>query len=184
MGGRFNLGNIWPCGATAWMPSWSTGARVPPTDAHGVATAWAGRETRPGRTRLGAPIRNPVSAAAHTKAMVPPDSFVSSRLVTEFRLQLAIDADELVDFEVGGRPAEVIRYSVVLRYLGAGQATAVRVYDNSHGRDEHHMHRCDRGGRRQQPPEIFHYGEPYEALQEARNLVENGFEEMISGWLR
>ncbi len=46
------------------------------------------------------------------------------------------------------------------------------------------MHRCDREGRRQQPPELFHSGDPYEALQDARNLVENGFEEMIFGWRR
>jgi hypothetical protein len=32
------------------------------------------------------------------------------------------------------------------------------------------------------PPELFHHGEPYEALKEARKLVENGFEEMIAGW--
>jgi hypothetical protein len=102
-----------------------------------------------------------------------------------FRLQLSHDADELVEFEVGGRPASVIRYSVVLRHLDpAGNATAVRVYDNSHDPSEHHMHRCDREGRRRQPPELFHHGEPLEALMEARNLVENGFEEMIAGWRR
>jgi hypothetical protein len=101
----------------------------------------------------------------------------------EFRLQLSGHADELVTFEVRGRPATVGRYSVVLRYLDEqGKATAVRVFDNSHDLQEHHMHRCDREGRRQQPPELLHHGEPYEALQEARNLVENGFEEMISGW--
>ncbi len=79
----------------------------------------------------------------------------------------------------------VTRYSVVLRHLDEqGRATAVRVFDNSHDPQEHHMHRCDREGRRQQPPELFHYGDPYEALQDARNLVENGFEEMIFGWRR
>jgi hypothetical protein len=103
----------------------------------------------------------------------------------EFRLQLSAQADELVEFQVAGRPATVAKYSVVLRYFdAAGHATAVRVYDNSHGVDEHHMHRCGQEGHRCQPPEIFHHGESYEALQEARNLVENGFEEMISGWLR
>lgn len=106
-------------------------------------------------------------------------------VVPEFRLQLSLTADEVVEFKVSGRPAEVTRYAVVLRYLQtAGEATAVRVYDNSHDPREHHMHRCDREGHRKQPPEIFHHGEPHEALQEARNLVENGFEEMISGWLR
>ena len=35
----------------------------------------------------------------------------------EFRLQLAHDADELVSFDVGGHPATVIGYSVVLRHL-------------------------------------------------------------------
>jgi hypothetical protein len=61
-----------------------------------------------------------------------------------FRLQLSHDADELVEFEVGGRPATVFRYSVVLRHLDpAGNATAVRVFDNSHDPREHHMHRCD-----------------------------------------
>jgi hypothetical protein len=105
--------------------------------------------------------------------------------VPEFRLQLSVNADEVVEFTVSGRPAEVTRYSVVLRYLQpAGEATAVRVYDNSHNPREHHMHRCDWEGHREQPPEIFHHGEAHEALQEARNLVENGFEEMISGWLR
>jgi hypothetical protein len=100
-----------------------------------------------------------------------------------YRIQLAHDADELVSFDVGGQPATVIGYSVVLRHLDpTGNATAVRVYDNSHERTEHHMHRCDREGRRVQPPELFHHGEPYEALKEARNLVENGFEEMIAGW--
>jgi hypothetical protein len=100
-----------------------------------------------------------------------------------YRLLLAHDADELVDFEVGGRPPAVTRYAVVLRHLDpAGNATAVRVYDNSHTPGEHHMHRCDRRGRRQQPPELFHHGQPYEALKEARNLVENGFEEMIAAW--
>lgn len=103
----------------------------------------------------------------------------------EYRLQLSHDADELVALEVGGHPPTVTRYSVVLRFLDrAGNPTAVRVYDNSHDPSEHHMHRCDREGRRQQPPEIFHHGEPYEALKEARNLVENGFEEMIVGWRR
>ena len=98
-------------------------------------------------------------------------------------MQLSDHADELVAFDVGGRPAAVTRYSVVLPYLDEqGRATAVRVFDNSHDPQEHHMHRCDRKGRRQQPPELFHYGEPYEALQEARNLVENGFEGMIFGW--
>ena len=102
-----------------------------------------------------------------------------------YRLQLAHHADELVEFELGGHPAAVIRYSVVLRHLdSAGNATAVRVYDNSHASDEHHMHRCDRAGRRQQPPELFHHGTPFEALKEARRLVENGFEEMIAGWRR
>ena len=102
-----------------------------------------------------------------------------------FRLQLSHDAVELVEFEVGGRPATVIRYSVVLRHPdAAGNATAVGVYNNSHDSREHHMHRCDRDGRRRQPPEIFHHGEPYEALTEARNLVENSFEEMLAGWQR
>ena len=106
-------------------------------------------------------------------------------LMPKLRLQLSDDADELVEFEVSGHPASVTRYSVVLRYLDAqGGARAVRVFDNSHHPSEHHMHRCDPAERRQQPPEIFHGGKPYEALQEARNLVENGFEEMISGWLR
>src|ERR671914_206581 len=50
-----------------------------------------------------------------------------------YRLLLAHDADEIVVFEVGGRPPAVTRYSVVLRHLDpAGNATAVRVYDNSH----------------------------------------------------
>lgn len=94
----------------------------------------------------------------------------------EYRLQLSHDADELVRFEIGGHPRAVTRYSVVLRYLdAAGKATAVRVYDNSHEPREHHMHRCDREGRRQQPPEQFHEGEPHEALMEARKLVEDGF---------
>ncbi len=101
----------------------------------------------------------------------------------EYRLQLSHEADELVQFDVAGHPASVTRYSVVLRYLDTtGAATAVRVYDSSHHPTEHHMHRCDREGRRQQPPEIFHHGEPQEALKEARKLVENGFEEMIAGW--
>jgi hypothetical protein len=100
-----------------------------------------------------------------------------------YRLQLYHDADELVEFEVGGHPPTVLRYSVVLRHLHeTGKATAVRIFDNSHAADEHHMHRCDEEGQRQQPPEIFHYGEAYEALKEARKLVENGFEEMIAGW--
>lgn len=101
----------------------------------------------------------------------------------EYRLQLSHDADELVEFALGDHPPTVVRYAVVLRHLDpSGTATAVRVYDNSHDRSEHHMHRCDRRGRRQQPPEVFHHGEPYEALKEARKLVENGFEEMIAGW--
>lgn len=79
----------------------------------------------------------------------------------------------------------VIRYSVVLRHLDAADAaTAVRVYDNSHHPSEHHMHRCDLQGRTRQPPELFHHGTAYEALKEARTLVENGFEEMIAGWRR
>jgi hypothetical protein len=103
----------------------------------------------------------------------------------EFRLQLSHNADEVVAFDVGGRPAGVAKYSVVLRSLdAAGGATAVRVYDNSHHPLEHHMRRCDRAGRRRQPPELFHQGEPYEALKEARNLVENGFQEMIAAWQR
>jgi hypothetical protein len=103
----------------------------------------------------------------------------------EYRLQLSSAADEHVEFRVDGRPARVVRYSVVLRSLDeGGRATAVRVFDNSHCPAEHHMHRCNRAGQRIQPPEIFHHGEPYEALMEARNLVENGFEEMIAGWRR
>jgi hypothetical protein len=71
-----------------------------------------------------------------------------------FRLQLSHETDELIEFEVGGRPATVSRYSVVLRHLDpAGNATAVRVYDNSHDPRERHMHRCDREGRRRQPPD-------------------------------
>lgn len=102
-----------------------------------------------------------------------------------FRLQLSHDADELVEFEVGGRPSSVGRYSVVLRYLdSAGNATAVRVYDNSHELEEHHMHPCDPEGRPEQPPELFHQGDPHAALMEARTLVENGFEGMIAGWQR
>src|SRR4051812_31811361 len=103
----------------------------------------------------------------------------------KYRLQLSADADELIDFEIGGTPRSVARYSVVLRYVdAAGNATAVRVYDNSHDPSEHHMHRCDHAGRREQPPELFSYGTPYEALQEARKLVENGFEVMIAAWRR
>src|SRR5947209_6689439 len=102
-----------------------------------------------------------------------------------FRLQLSHDADELVEFEVGGRPWSVGRYSVVLRHLDStGNATAVRVYDNSHELEEHHMHRCDREGRRGQPPEPFYQGDPHTALMDARTLVENGFEGMIAGWQR
>ena len=101
-----------------------------------------------------------------------------------FRLQLSHEADELVDFEIGGSPPAVIHYAVVLRHLDeAGKATAVRVYDNSHGPNEHHMHRCDRRGDRQSP-EIFHYGTPHEAMQEARKLVENGYEVMLAAWQR
>lgn len=104
---------------------------------------------------------------------------------TEFRLQLSHDADELVSFSVAGHPAAVVEYAVVLRFLRSdGRATAVRVFDNSHGPDEHHMHRCGSSGDRRQPPEIFHVGNPYDALMEARKLVEDGFEEMISGWKR
>lgn len=103
--------------------------------------------------------------------------------VPQFRLQLSHDADELIDFEVGGIPRSVTRYAVVLRYLDeAGHATAVRVYDNSHDPSEHHMHRCDSEGKRRQPPALFHQGTPYEALQQARMLVENGFEVMIAAW--
>ncbi len=103
----------------------------------------------------------------------------------EFRLQLSHDADEIVEFEVAGHPSGVFRYSVVLRYLSSeGTATTVRVYDNSHAPTEHHLHRCDHRGNREQPPEIFHHDEAYEALKEARMLVENGFEEMILGWRR
>lgn len=102
-----------------------------------------------------------------------------------YRLQLSHEADELVEFEIGGVPRSVMRYSVVLRHLdNAGNATAVRVYDNSHDLSEHHMHRCDPKGHREQPPELFHHGTAYEALQEARNLVENGFEGMITAWRR
>jgi hypothetical protein len=105
--------------------------------------------------------------------------------VPTFRLLLAADADEVVEFEVRGRPSAVLRYSVVLRYIRQdGGAVAVRVYDNSHEPDEHHMHRCDERGNRQQPPAIFSHGQPHEALKEARMLVENGFEEMIAGWRR
>jgi hypothetical protein len=103
----------------------------------------------------------------------------------EYVLQLAHDADVHVSFDVAGHPAAVTRYAVVLRHLDRrGKATAVRVYDNSHDPGEHHMHRCDPSGRRQQPPAIFHHGEAYEAFKEARTLVENGFEEMIAGWRR
>jgi single-strand DNA-binding protein len=114
------------------------------------------------------------------------------RQMHEFGFQLAHNADYIARFEVErdpGQPPRLTRYSVVLRYLDrARNATAVRVYDNAHGADnpdgDHHMHRCDREGHRQQPPEIFHLGEPHEAFKEARNLVENGFEEMIAGWQR
>lgn len=59
-----------------------------------------------------------------------------------------------------GQSPEVAEYAVVLRYLDSrGRPTAVRVYDNAHGEGnpegDHHMHRCDRRGRAQQPPEIF-----------------------------
>jgi hypothetical protein len=105
--------------------------------------------------------------------------------VYAYTLQLSSDADELVEFTVAGHPAAVTRYSVVLRHIDqSGRATAVRVFDNSHDRDEHHMHRCDRNGQREQPPEIFHHGQAYEALKEARNLVETGFQEMLDGWRR
>lgn len=105
--------------------------------------------------------------------------------MTTFGLRLASGADMVVKFEVGGRPSTVTRYAVILRILDPDdRATAVRVYDNAHGVDEHHMHRCDRAGNRRQPPEIFHHGSPVEALMEARRLVENGFEEMIAGWRR
>lgn len=134
---------------------------------------------------LAAPVSRPEWPNSRAENLLQPTPLVSSPVMPEFRLQLSNDADELVEFAVEGRPATVDRYSVVLRYLdAAGRATAVRVYDNSHNPDEHHMHRCDREGHRRQPPEIFHHGEPYEALQEARNLVENGFEEMIYGWRR
>lgn len=88
-----------------------------------------------------------------------------------------------------GQPQEVAEYAVVLRYLDArGRPTAVRVYDNAHGEGnpegDHHMHRCDRRGRAQQPPEIFHWGNPGEALRTARYAVEEGFEGMIDGWRR
>lgn len=105
--------------------------------------------------------------------------------MTSYRFLLAHNAEELVDFSVGGRPSAVSRYSVVLRNLDAtGKATAVRVYDNSHGTHEHHMHRCDHEGRRRQPPELFHHGEPDGALRQARKLLEDGFEEMIAAWQR
>ena len=98
----------------------------------------------------------------------PPRRFVWSLAVPRFGFQLAHDADEVVEFEVRGHPARVAKYSVVLRHVdSAGRATAVRVYDNSHDLDEHHMHRCDLEGRRRQPPELFHCGTPTEALREA-----------------
>ena len=115
------------------------------------------------------------------KALGSPD--YRAREMPTYRLQLSDEADELVNFEIGGVPRSVTRYSVVLRHLDvAGNATAVRVYDNSHALSDHHMHRCDSEGQREQPPELFHHGTPYEALQEARNLVENGFEGMIAAW--
>jgi hypothetical protein len=160
----------------------SSGAGAP---AGSPERSQGGKLTEVGCERRGLPWRFGLLSTSGAAVLYPPERLVSSGAVPEFRLQLSIHADELVEFDIAGRPAGVDRYSVVLRHLGPeGQATAVRVYDNSHDRHEHHMHRCDQEGRREQPPEIFHHGEPYEALKEARNLVENGFEEMISAWRR
>jgi len=71
-----------------------------------------------------------------------------------YTLQLSSAADEHVGFRVDGHPARVVRPG------------------------EHHIHRCSRAGQRIQPPEIFHHGESYEALMEARRACRAELERM------
>jgi hypothetical protein len=102
----------------------------------------------------------------------------------EYAVILADDADMIVRFSV--RRSAIVHYSVVLRHIDpAGNASTVRVFDNSHGEEEpqggHHMHRYSLDGRKE-PPEIFHYGTPTEAFNEARRIVFEGYEAMIEQW--
>ena len=98
---------------------------------------------------------------------------------TSYTLLLRDGALALIDYLT--EHGELTRYSVTLIAWHAGGWHTVRVYDNAHGMNEMHRHTLSDG---KQPAETFHYGDAGEAFRDARAMVEAGYEEMITGWLR
>lgn len=76
---------------------------------------------------------------------------------------------------------ELTSYSVTLSTLHEGRWHTVRVYDNAHGQHEMHRHTLAGG---KQTGEVFHHGTASDAYNSARSLVDEGYEEMITAWLR
>lgn len=95
-----------------------------------------------------------------------------------YRYRLAHPGAELIVWFLTDRQ-EVTDYSVVLVLEEQGITHPVRVYDNRHGRNE--MHRHTRGAGKQRP-EVFHRGEPGEAMRAAIAEVRTGHERMIEAW--
>jgi len=99
--------------------------------------------------------------------------------LTEYTRSLAETARIAVSYTtVRGR---LTRYSVTLVARHDGRWRTIRVYDNTHGRNEIHRHKLSGG---KEPARTFHHGTASEAFQVALAQVEAGYEEMIIGWLR
>lgn len=73
----------------------------------------------------------------------------------------------------------VARYKIVLVALIDDDEKTIRVYDNTHG--PHDLHRYTRSGGKQDA-DNWHHGSPTEAMNDARDLIRNRYEDMIRSW--
>lgn len=75
----------------------------------------------------------------------------------------------------------LVEYAIALRVFENGWWQTVRLYDNAHGANDMHRYSRQEGKR---PAENFSQGRPSEAYLLARNLILEGWEQMIDSWRR
>jgi hypothetical protein len=84
--------------------------------------------------------------------------------------------------EFDGR--RLVGYAVVLRVHESEAIKPVRLYDHVQAHGEHHMHRYNGSGEKQQPPEILAHASVQAGLDSAISQIRTSGSEMIEAWRR
>lgn len=80
-----------------------------------------------------------------------------------------------------GRPTAI--YSVMLQTRIDGIWTTIRLWDNAHAADEHHMHRHSRTGGKLDP-QLVRHADPRQAVAAAIDQCKNGWQSIRDAYLR